>query len=219
MPADIHLVGDYECAMTEITYPYSWNNVHQIVDKNLKGNEFLIYNVKKNINEKHEIVANHYTLDGLTAALYKRFQTLRYRKHLEVSYDPLDNRVRFVFRNGFNLYLSGLMAYMLGYDSGLANGVAPNPPDMTGGLTALYVYCDILNVSVVGNTHEKLLRIVPIKGKYQDVVNHEFVNPDYIDVLHKNFSSVAITIKTDRDLPVAFKFGKAIVKLHFKRKQ
>ena len=218
LPTDVKLDGDYECALTEITYPYSWLNVHDGQEKTMKSNEFMIFHYKKKVYEKFTIVPNSYTLDGLTAAIYKVFQSLPYKNNLDVDYDPLFNRISFNFKKNFKLHLSDLLSYILGFDTNEVSGMAPNPPDMSGGFSALYVYCDILNVSIVGDKQEKLLRIVPVKGKYHDIVNQEFVNPDYVTVLQKNFSSIAISIKTDHDLPVPFKFGKSIIKLHFKKK-
>ena len=123
---------------------------------------------------------------------------------------------------GYHITLSEHLAYMLGFKSPFLEKqitMGQYPPDMRGGIDSLFVYCDIVSPQVVGDSMQHLLRILPVGGKYGDIINHVFVSPHYMDVLQKDFSSISISIKTDRDLPVPFKFGKTILKLHFRRKQ
>lgn len=119
--------------------------------------------------------------------------------------------------------LSNHMAYMLGFEQDrlfVGDGklvLAAYPPDMRGGLESLYVYTDLTESQIVANIREPLLRIVPIRGKFGDIVNEVFVAPHYIPLLKKEFASVEVTIKSDNNRTVPFNFGKTILKLHFKR--
>ncbi len=57
--------------------------------------------------------------------------------------------------------------------------------DMAQGFYSLYVYTDVVEPRVVGDTVVPLLRVVPIEGKHGDVVSKSFDNVQYVPVLHK----------------------------------
>lgn len=121
--------------------------------------------------------------------------------------------------------LSDHMQYVLGFeDRDLFNwnkhkDIAKYPIDMRAGIDALYVYCDLVENQIVGNVREPLLRILPVQGQYGELIDKDFVARHYIPVLKKEFSTVRISIKSDRDALIPFAFGKVIVKLHFKKRQ
>lgn len=94
---------------------------------------------------------------------------------------------------------------------------AQYPFDLRAGIDSLYIYCDIILPQLVGNTREQLLRIVAVTGEFGEIIDSVFVSPHYVPVLKKQFSTVDISIKTDRNRPIAFQFGKTIVKLHFRK--
>jgi len=118
--------------------------------------------------------------------------------------------------------ISEQLKYMLGFqDPNLYNwegykDQAKYPVDMRGGVDALYVYCDLVENQIVGNVREPLLRILPVQGIYGEIIDQDFVARHYIPVLKKEFSTVHISIKSDRDILIPFLFGKVIVKLHFR---
>ena len=113
------------------------------------------------------------------------------------------------------------MQYMLGFKEKVFSKttVAEYPPDLRAGIDNLYVYCDLCQPQIVGDTMEPLLRILPVIGNYGDVIHRVFSAPHYIGVLHRDFSAVRISIKTDRNENVPFAFGKTVAKLHFRRKR
>jgi hypothetical protein len=121
--------------------------------------------------------------------------------------------------------LSPLLQYILGFEkSDLIFGdddtiSAAYPPDLRAGVDSLFVYCDIVEPQIVGARREQLLRIIPIKGAYAEIVHHDFISPHYVPVLNKQFGSIDISIKTDQNMPVAFRFGKTVAKLHFRKKR
>ena len=125
---------------------------------------------------------------------------------------------------------SNQLQYMLGLDEGVTSGplvrylthtktTAKYPVDLRTGFYAMFVYCDIVESQILGNVQVPLLRIVPTEGKYGDIINTTFQNPHYVPVLKKQFSTVEISIKDDRNRLVPFDFGKCILKLHFRKKR
>ena len=219
LPQGIHLNGAWEVALVEVQYPYSWDNVPNDDEENMLTNQFDIHFPDKVVHLY--VTPGHY--DNPDHILAEMFLALKVKKMegFSVSYSRLQRRVEIQLNKGTLMVLSKHLAYMLGFKSNYLNAKlnkAQYPPDLRGGIDSLFVYSDIVQPQVVGDSMQPLLRILPVGGRYGEIIHRVFVAPHYIDVLQKDFSSISISIKTDRDLPVPFKFGKSIVKLHFRRK-
>ncbi len=128
-----------------------------------------------------------------------------------------------------SLKLSPVLQYMLGFattDQNVLNitqnkTVAPYPPDIQGGLSALYIYSDSAVPQIVGDQVAPLLHVIPVNTtgfSYGQVCTQIFYTPHYIPVVSRSLTSIQISINTDQDVPVGFNFGKSIVKLHFVQK-
>ena len=102
-------------------------------------------------------------------------------------------------------------------NTGRKNVYAHHPVDMSCSLNHLYVYCSILKPQIVGNVLAPLLQIVSIEGKYVDTVCRTYITPHYIPVLKKCFNELEISIPDDQNRSIKFKYGKTIVKLHFRK--
>ena len=89
--------------------------------------------------------------------------------------------------------------------------------DINRGLTALYIYCDILEYVSVGDTKAPLLRIVPVDGRNGESIYKVFGEPRYIPLQKKNFQSIEINIRDDIGNPIPFETGKLVVTLHFRQ--
>ena len=89
--------------------------------------------------------------------------------------------------------------------------------DVNAGLYSLYVYYDIAETQLVGDSEVQLLRIVPVEGKHGDMVTKAFQNLQYVPIVKKQFSTVEMNIKTDTGKDVPFESGKLITTLHFRR--
>ena len=136
-------------------------------------------------------------------------------------FDHIHQRVILECNRKTRIELSPLVQYMLGFKQSVirTTTVADYPPDMRAGIDSLYVYCNLCQPQIVGDTMEPLLRILPVTGEYGSVIHRVFSAPHYIGVLHRDFSAVEISIKTDRNANVPFAFGKIVVKFHFRRKR
>ena len=82
-------------------------------------------------------------------------------------------------------------------------------------MNSIYVYCDIVQPQVVGDTNVKLLRTVPIEGKMGDVVTRTYNNMQYIPVQRKSFEDIEILLRSG--LPMPFERGKVLATLHFRQ--
>ena len=115
-----------------------------------------------------------------------------------------------------------LLQYILGFGSEQWVSInrsilAKYPPDLTAGFNSIYVYCDLVEPQVIGNTLAPILRIASIEGKNGDFINKIFLTPHYCRLRTRTFDSVEISLKTDTNDLIKFNFGKVIAKVHLRK--
>ena len=91
--------------------------------------------------------------------------------------------------------------------------------DLQRGFYSLYVYCDIIEPTVVGDVNVPLLRCVNISGKHEETVDRIYDTVHYVPLHHKQFDSIDINIRDDAGRSVPFQRGKVIVTLHLRMKK
>ena len=89
--------------------------------------------------------------------------------------------------------------------------------DLQAGIHSLYVYCDVLQFTHVGNIKAPLLRVVDSGGEAGGVVTRYYERPRYIPLQKKNFDSIQIIIRDDLGEKIQFENGKVLLTLHFRR--
>ena len=89
--------------------------------------------------------------------------------------------------------------------------------DLNEGLRFMYVYCDIVSHTLVGDTRAPLLRVCPLRGNYGDVIHETFTDIHYVPVQKRHFDTIELNINTETGRIMPFQFGKSIVTLHFRR--
>ena len=113
------------------------------------------------------------------------------------------------------------MSNILGFNNSFVTTAreADSVVDMAQGFYALYVYTNVVESRVVGDSVVPLLRIVPLEGKHGDVVSKNFDNVQYITVLHREFTTIEIDIRDDAGRHVPFERSRVTVTLHFRRRK
>lgn len=90
---------------------------------------------------------------------------------------------------------------------------------MNAGINAIFVYSDLVEHSIVGNSKSQLLRIVEIprglKFGQQVLVRYDKIN--YIPLLLHQIHRIQIYLKDDSGEVVGFNFGRVFVTLHFRK--
>ena len=94
---------------------------------------------------------------------------------------------------------------------------AVSAADVTRDYNYLFVYCNVVVDSIVGDVRAPLLRSINVKGRYGECVREIFVKPLYIPVRRNRFDTIEISIKGETGRPVSFNSGRSCVTLHFKR--
>ncbi len=49
-------------------------------------------------------------------------------------------------------------------------------------MSTIYVYCDIVEPQVIGDTNAQLLKTIPVEGKFGDVIAGTFTNIQYVPI-------------------------------------
>ena len=97
---------------------------------------------------------------------------------------------------------------------GIANS---RPAFLDQGMTSLYVYCDILQPQVVGDSFEPLLRTIGVdsNARFGENVTEIFDYPYYLPLARTVFQEIEINIRNDIGEAPPFNFGRTTVTLHF----
>jgi hypothetical protein len=147
--------------------------------------------------------------------------------------DLISQKVRITLYEGETITLHKGLAKLLGYrdqvDFIYKDGVqignkkwvhyAQYVADLNPTMSSLYIYVDIIKEQFVGSSLVKLIRSIPINGKNGDCINENFNSPNYVPVAYSDINAVEIKICDDYCELIQFKFGRAVVKLHFRRRK
>ena len=97
--------------------------------------------------------------------------------------------------------------------------LAENPIDISANINSIYVYGDIVESSVVGDSFSKLLRVVSVPNtEFGGTEQRIYGNPSYFPVEKKEFQTIEIDIKDDTGSTLKFESGRVVVVLHFKKR-
>ena len=82
----------------------------------------------------------------------------------------------------------------------------------------LFVYSDIIDYQIVGNTKAMLLGVFPVKGARGEQQSWQFNPLQYITVPKNAIDTIRIQLCTPKGEPVPFTCGDSLARLHFRRK-
>ena len=88
--------------------------------------------------------------------------------------------------------------------------------DLQRGFYSLFIYCDIMEKTVVDDVKVSLLRTVNISGSEGLTVSRIYQTVQYTTVQCKRFETIEIDIRDNASHKVSFQRGKVIVTLHFR---
>lgn len=221
LPQRLILSGEWECSLSEIIYPHSWENLTQEDAKlyiTMPGDGILV-----------EIPPGHYSnIRDLISVMQWKIKNIGLEKYanlkddLVFSYSIYDKRATVAINSKTvsEIRFSDKLCHILGFKNSTVreSSRAEYPADLRGGFQSLYVYCNVIESQIVGDTLAPLLRIISIEGVHDDIIDKIFVSPHYVPVQIKDISTIEIGIRDDTNKPVRFVTGKTVLKLHFRKK-
>ena len=84
-------------------------------------------------------------------------------------------------------------------------------------ISNMFVYTDIIDFSIVGDTQAPILGFIPIQSHFGDNAHYAINPPSYVHVKEKIINTITIKICTDTGEEFPFEEGKVICRLNFRR--
>ena len=208
----------YEVGLAEIMYPHSWDNVRRggngVYYRSKPGSPVFSLRIPegyyKEVNTVIEAIHNiikKYDAQALSNVCLKQ--------------EDLSQKVRVEVKNGAGFAVDDDIAIILGLPIAATTMITST---ITGerianvdqGLYSLYVYTDLVEEQVIGDTRAPLLRIVPVEGKHGDFVTKTYERPQYVPVEKTLIDSIQIDLRDDIGHKIHFEGGKVVITLHFR---
>ena len=225
---------DWEVALVEVNYPYSFYNILPPINKLQFGRSNSDATVQ--VVSRYLEVGFYRSLNKLIAVINsKKPNSMRgYFKKELVTYtinslkETNDGTTLYLGKDEF-VTLHPTLARMLGFPMDHLTNVGTDAkdrlkikssllPSLGTELFNLYIYSNIVKETLVGDTLVPLLRTIPVMGENGDYISKTFETPHYLPLARDFFQNIEIKITDDIGQNVQFKFGKTIIKLHFRRK-
>lgn len=212
----IELDGDYEVGLAQLIYPHSWFN--------FVNDDRSIWVSAKN---RDHVFTKHIFSSGLFHdgnALVKHLNDKINLPGIIFHWLPFSRRMRLAINDGYSLIPSNEFKTYFGFESIEEQVVTPGKYYSTPGLDIqshlrlMYVYCDIASYTFVGDFKAPLLRVCNTEGEYGQNIRLIFTHPHYIPLGRTSFDTLEINIKDEMGRAMPFEFGKAVVTLHFRRR-
>ena len=89
--------------------------------------------------------------------------------------------------------------------------------DLNMDLHSFYVYTDIVEVQMVGDSKVPLIRIVLVETTATGIVMKTFLSPQYIPVSRKQFNTIEMYRRLHTGELFPFATGHLLVTLHFRQ--
>lgn len=213
LPQSITLTDEWEVALTEIHYPHSW--------KNVPGDFWNRFYIKEGDDvEVYLVRSGHYSsVQSIVDVINELIDDTRHKDKAKLSYDTLTRKITLHLQDNRSIFFTDIGS-MLGFEKEKLisqTTTASREVDLDFGFHNLYVYCDIVQAQVVGDSHVPLLRIVPVEGRDGERVSKIFLNPQYLPISRKQFESIEVNIKRDTGEKVSFETGRVLLTLHLRR--
>ena len=245
LPHPIYLSGEYECALCDFSYYHSWNNIQNgeayikisytsdtplaEIDRIDLYNDHVEYEFDKNICKLTLKDGYYNSGTQLMETLNNALEQTSYET--KFCFNEITNKLDIKLRSGEKIELSEYLAALLGFKSkrfrfmpqifsdNVTTFVSDNAIDFNLKTHNMFVYCDILEKTLLGKYYYPLLSIIPTReNDTQTYVNKSFTNRHYIPLNSKTIARIKISIKDDQDELIKFNAGRTLLKLHFRPK-
>ena len=219
LPNTIDLEGDWEVGLVEIQYPHNWFNVPPEVT----ARSFRMGGRRNGRAEDHRFII----VDGYYPSARSLLDEIQRKANdcanstnmVELHLDAVRQKVSLVNDIPYTITVPAHIQRMLGMNNSYFSNnsrVADAVVDMNL-LDSLYVYCDVVEPRVVGDSLTPLLRIVPVEGEHGELVTRIYTNVHYVRVQRKTFQTLEVNIRDRTGKKVPFERGTLNVTLHFRR--
>ena len=219
---DLNSNAMYECALTEIIFPNRFRNVRE------NSNQIMVYRYMnkfgtKNVKE-YKIESHYYPT---IVSLIKKIKEVVSSEFISIVFDSEKERTQVKVSGGYCIHFGSDIARVLGFpsdnliksiDENEVSEVSPYHATVTGGLSMVYVYSDIIKQQVVGETAVPLLRIINWDhSSKEDNTALTFEKLYFIPLKNSQFDTINILLLDDTGKEIVFEYGKVVVVLEFRK--
>ena len=176
----IQLKHDYEVALSEIQYPRTWATLNGSCNK-------VWYNDGTGFREACIDQGYYPNIEAIINQIDKAINK-NVNDGIILQYNSITRQVNSYIKANYAPRLQEGLAQILGLPSLEVISktmIAPYSVDINRGLTALYVYCDLCEPQLVGDTLAPLLRIVDSKGKDGQNIVKFYGQPHFVPLRKK----------------------------------
>ena len=216
LPEMVNLSGEWEVGLSSITFPHSWYSItkeNQTFFLDRGNGVFLPAQINKgyykNGKEVVEAISQTIRKNGIDGII------LDYK---EVS-EKIDFKVKSKRRIAFENHLALLLGFEYKKVIIEKNMSTPFVCDLNAGFQSLFIYLDIIDAQIVGDTRVPLLCTVPAGGKDGEVITINYNNPQLMPLSRKEFETIEVLITDDKGEKVSFQRGRVLVTLNFRLSQ
>lgn len=215
----IVLSEPHEVGLIEIQYPKVWHSftaADACVD---------IYDSKTTITSSVALAVGVYeTMDDIVKEFNFRISMLDNMEGVTMIYNVVKNIIYLTgSAQGMSLTFRGRVAAMLGFkpeqpfsihhDKRFKTYYAPYPADIYGGCYNIFVYSDIVDYQLVGDSYVPLLRCINVSDEAQHIPTLTYDRPHYTSLSKNVIDDIEIVLKDDQNQHIPFLYGKVTVKL------
>ena len=215
LPQSIDLEGNWEVGLYSVSYPNTWYTLQ-------KGSDTHIFYADKSGLFQQAIVDYGYynSMQELVKAVNKALAR-NVNDNIKLTYNALNGKTTVQLKNGYQLSLAERMSIILGFGGNYLEIItktteSPHVADLAA-MSTIYVYCNIVQPQIVGDTNAQLLKSIPVEGTFGDIITKTFTNIQYVPIQRRSFEDVEVLLRSDTGNPVPFERGKVVTTLHFRQ--
>lgn len=213
----LRLEGRWVAGLVELHFPYSWNNVNDgkiSVQRISRGVETIV-DIKK---------GRYHTITQLLEAIRFGLAERELDSQIKFSRDAVENLCTIeITSRDVELRLSANLANMLGFgNETLTFGETRGKLhcDIEEGFNSLYVYSNLVEPQIIGDTKAPLLRVVNVSNSAKNWGNSlvkGFQHIQYLPVIASGTDTIEMLIRRDDGGEISFQNGKCCAVVHLKR--
>lgn len=208
----------YEVGLIEVQYPRNWlsftdkdSNI-AIFGSDAKKKKYVIRPTLGFYNDIHKLVKE----------INSQLANVKDLSSIKLMYNDITSKIYVLRADGLNFIFRGRLAEILGFEPDATFRVeetptkAPHPADIFGGSYNMFIYSDIVDYQLVGDSRAQLLRCINICNDTRSIPTLTYDKPHYAPICKTTLDDIEISLKNDQNELIPFLYGKVILKLHFK---
>ncbi len=215
LPTPLVFKGDWEVGLAEFSYPHRWFNVTDA--KN-------VYSCTG--GEEHGGVHEHHIPPGYYPSPVELLENIKpsidHDGLVGMKYNTFNQKIVIKTKPDVMVILYKPLNTLFGFDTneciitGVQKGSRVVDIDQ---FHSMFLYTNIIDHHMVGDTRAPLLRIVNVEGESGETITKVYDSPHYVPLKQKLVDMIEMDIRDDTGRPIPFVSGKVIVKLHFRKRR